>query len=60
MRDGGKILYKIDTSGLTSRALAQMIEGKTPKEIREVFYLHDDLTKVSDALQCCVCLTWPL
>lgn len=45
---------------LTSRALARMIEGKTPEEIREIFCLPDDLTEVSDALQCCACLTWPL
>ncbi|XP_002982205.2 SKP1-like protein 21 [Selaginella moellendorffii] len=30
---------------LTSRALARMIEGKTPKEIRETFGLPDDLTE---------------
>ena len=29
---------------LTSRALARMIEGKTPEEIRETFHLPDDLT----------------
>ncbi|KAJ6807919.1 SKP1-like protein 21 [Iris pallida] len=30
---------------LTSRALARMIEGKTPEEIREIFHLPDDLTE---------------
>ncbi|XP_052204251.1 SKP1-like protein 21 isoform X4 [Diospyros lotus] len=30
---------------LTSRALARMIEGKTPEEIRETFNLPDDLTE---------------
>uniref|UniRef100_A0A1D1XM94 SKP1-like protein 21 n=1 Tax=Anthurium amnicola TaxID=1678845 RepID=A0A1D1XM94_9ARAE len=30
---------------LTSRALARMIEGKTPEEIREAFHLPDDLTE---------------
>lgn len=30
---------------LTSRALARMIEGKTPEEIRETFQLPDDLTE---------------
>lgn len=30
---------------LTSRALARMIEGKTPEEIREIFCLPDDLTE---------------
>ncbi|KAL8114156.1 hypothetical protein AgCh_021140 [Apium graveolens] len=30
---------------LTSRALARMIEGKTPDEIRETFHLPDDLTE---------------
>jgi len=30
---------------LTSRALARMIEGKTPEEIRETFHLPDDLTE---------------
>jgi len=29
---------------LTSRALARVIEGKTPEEIRETFNLPDDLT----------------
>lgn len=32
---------------LTSRALARIIEGKTPEEIREIFHLPDDLTEVS-------------
>jgi len=31
---------------LTSRALARIIEGKTPEEIRETFHLPDDLTEV--------------
>lgn len=30
---------------LSSRALARMIEGKTPEEIRETFHLPDDLTE---------------
>ncbi|VFQ74738.1 unnamed protein product [Cuscuta campestris] len=30
---------------LTSRALARMIEGKNPEEIRNVFHLPDDLTE---------------
>ncbi|KAK9665491.1 hypothetical protein RND81_14G115100 [Saponaria officinalis] len=30
---------------LTSRALARIIEGKTPEEIREIFNLPDDLTE---------------
>lgn len=30
---------------LTSRALARMIEGKTPEEIRATFKLPDDLTE---------------
>ncbi|KAL7203404.1 hypothetical protein ACSBR2_016652 [Camellia fascicularis] len=30
---------------LTSRALAHMIEGKSPEEIRETFHLPDDLTE---------------
>ncbi|KAK7315069.1 hypothetical protein VNO77_33601 [Canavalia gladiata] len=30
---------------LTSQALAQIIEGKTPEEIRETFHLPDDLTE---------------
>lgn len=31
---------------LTSRALARIIEGKSPEEIREIFHLPDDLTEV--------------
>lgn len=31
---------------LTSRALARVIEGKSPEEIREIFHLPDDLTEV--------------
>ena len=31
---------------LTSKALARMIEGKSPEEIRETFHLPDDLTEV--------------
>jgi len=31
---------------LTSWALARMIEGKTPEEIRETFHLPNDLTEV--------------
>lgn len=34
---------------LTSRALALIIERKTPEKISEIFHLTDDLTKVSDA-----------
>ncbi|CAA0842573.1 SKP1-like protein 21 [Striga hermonthica] len=30
---------------LTSRALARVIEGKTPEEIRKIFHLPDDLTE---------------
>lgn len=30
---------------LTSRALARLIEGKTPEEIRDIFHLPDDLTE---------------
>ncbi|MBA0584051.1 hypothetical protein Gorai_014884 [Gossypium raimondii] len=30
---------------LTSRALARIIEGKAPEEIREIFHLPDDLTE---------------
>jgi S-phase kinase-associated protein 1 len=37
---------------LTSRALARMIEGKTPEEIRETFHLPDDLTEVGRILSC--------
>ena len=33
---------------LTSRALARMIEGKSPEEIRETFQLPDDLTEVGE------------
>ncbi|KAJ8450233.1 hypothetical protein Cgig2_033427 [Carnegiea gigantea] len=33
---------------LTSRALARMIEGKTPEEIREIFCLPDDLTEIAE------------
>lgn len=36
---------------LTSRALARIIEGKTPEEIREIFHLPDDLTEVSGACE---------
>jgi len=39
---------------LTSRALARIIEGKTPEEIREIFHLPDDLTEVSGAYKNCV------
>lgn len=35
---------------LSSRALARIIEGKTPEEIREIFHLPDDLTEVSSHL----------
>jgi hypothetical protein len=31
---------------LTGRALARIIEGKTPEEIRDIFHLPDDLTEV--------------
>ena len=31
---------------LTSSALARIIEGKTPEEIRDIFHLPDDLTEV--------------
>jgi hypothetical protein len=34
---------------LTSRALARIIEGKTPEEIRDIFHLPDDLTEVQIA-----------
>ncbi|KAF5946240.1 hypothetical protein HYC85_016468 [Camellia sinensis] len=34
---------------LTSRALARMIEGKTPEEIRDTFHLPDDLTEEEKA-----------
>ncbi|XP_019435219.1 PREDICTED: SKP1-like protein 21 isoform X2 [Lupinus angustifolius] len=30
---------------LTSRALARIIEGKTPEEIRDIFHIPDDLTE---------------
>ncbi|XP_058181945.1 SKP1-like protein 21 isoform X1 [Rhododendron vialii] len=30
---------------LTSRALARMIEGRTPEEVREIFNIPDDLTE---------------
>uniref|UniRef100_A0A6N2LBD7 SKP1 component dimerisation domain-containing protein n=1 Tax=Salix viminalis TaxID=40686 RepID=A0A6N2LBD7_SALVM len=38
---------------LTSCALARIIEGKTPEEIREIFHLPDDLTEVSGACKNC-------
>ena len=41
---------------LTSRALARIIEGKTPEEIREIFHLPDDLTEVPGACDNCICL----
>lgn len=41
--DGLQLKSLVD---LTSRALARMIEGKTPEEIRETFHLPDDLTEV--------------
>lgn len=31
---------------LTSRALAQVLGGKTPEQIRELFHLFDDLAEV--------------
>jgi len=40
---------------LTSRALARIIEGKSPEEIREIFHLPDDLTEVSGACENSVC-----
>lgn len=40
---------------ITSRALARMIEGKTPEEIRDIFQLPDDLTEVSGACDKYVC-----
>lgn len=40
---------------LTSRALARIIEGKTPEEIREIFHIPDDLTEVSSACENSVC-----
>ena len=46
---------------LTSRALARMIEGKTPEEIREAFHLPDDLTGMhTHARAGCFRLTQPL
>lgn len=44
---------------LTSRALARMIEGKTPEEIRETFHLPDDLTEVTVAKIKFQEFTWP-
>lgn len=41
---------------LTSRALARVIEGKTPEEIREIFHLPDDLTEVFCRCQQCTSL----
>lgn len=41
---------------LTSRALARMIEGKTPEEIRDIFHLPDDLTEVLCAYKQCTSL----
>lgn len=41
---------------LTSRALARVIEGKTPEEIREIFHLPDDLTEVFCRCQQCACI----
>lgn len=43
---------------LTSRALARIIEGKTPEEIRETFHLPDDLTEVliSYVDTCLICV----
>ena len=37
---------------LTSRALARVIEGKTPEEIRETFHLPDDLTGAWPRARC--------
>lgn len=34
---------------LTSRALARIIEGKSPEELRDIFHLPDDLTEVPDS-----------
>ena len=34
---------------LTSRALARIIEGKTPEEIQDICHLPDDLTEVRKA-----------
>ncbi|XP_024629532.1 SKP1-like protein 21 isoform X1 [Medicago truncatula] len=36
---------------LTSRALARIIEGRSPEEIRDIFHLPDDLTEVSGACE---------
>ncbi|KAE9595510.1 putative S-phase kinase-associated protein [Lupinus albus] len=36
---------------LTSRALARIIEGKSPEEIRDIFHIPDDLTEVSSACE---------
>lgn len=44
---------------LTSRALARIIEGKTPEEIRDIFHLPDDLTEVFVASEICICLVCP-
>lgn len=41
---------------LTSRALARVIEGKSPEEIREIFHLPDDLTEVFCHCKLCTCL----
>lgn len=41
---------------LTSRALARLIEGKTPEEIRDIFQLPDDLTEVFPSCKQCTCL----
>lgn len=42
---------------LTSRALARVIEGKSPEEIREIFHLPDDLTEVFCHCKKYTCLT---
>ena len=44
---------------LTSRALARMIEGKTPEEIRETFHLPDDLTEVYCTCKQLICFACP-
>ena len=44
---------------LTSRALARMIEGKTPEEIRETFHLPDDLTEVQCTCKQRICFACP-
>ncbi len=44
---------------LTSRALARMIEGKTPEEIRETFHLPDDLTGAHAARPRMPLFAWP-